>query len=126
MNAYDISKINVIPYFFKRKSWSCSNSSETLEHEQLHFDIMELFSRKIRHDFEIKKSNKQSKIESYFESYKNRFKECSVYQQLYDKETIHGTISLKQLEWEDRITRELKELDAYKYTPYSMIKTSNN
>ncbi len=116
LKSYDISKINIITYFFKTKSWSCSSSLETLEHEQLHFDIMELFSRKMRYDFEIKKNKEETEIESYFQSYEDRFKECSIYQLLYDTETNHGTIVTKQLEWKHKVAKELDELEAYKYT----------
>ena len=43
--------------------------------------------------------------------------QCLKYGQLYDQETEHGTMSLKQLEWQDRVAKELKELDSYKYSP---------
>lgn len=47
-NIYGQIDINPLCYFQKYRSWSKTNDTITLEHEQLHFDIQELYTRKLR------------------------------------------------------------------------------
>jgi predicted secreted Zn-dependent protease len=85
-----------------------------LRHEQLHFDIAELYTRKLRKEFEDSKLNVdtvEKKASSIFDKVD---KECLDYQRVYDKETYHGTIEDKQIEWELKIKDELKALENYK------------
>src|SRR5690348_5350311 len=44
----DQVKYDVAAVFVKNKSWSDAQTKELLAHEQLHFDIAELYARKIR------------------------------------------------------------------------------
>jgi len=111
----EYEKINAIALFFKETSWTITESLGLLKHEQIHFDIAEIYAREIRKCFSEKKENGESDIYSYIQIAKDLGNQCTVYQQLYDEETAHGTIGLKQLEWEKKIAKELKALDAYKY-----------
>ncbi len=111
----ECEKINAIALFFKETSWTISESLGLLKHEQTHFDIAEIYVRKIRKCFSEMKEDEESDIYSYIEIAKDLGSQCTVYQQLYDSETAHGTIGLKQLEWEKKTAKELKALDAYKY-----------
>ncbi|WOD43121.1 hypothetical protein [Hwangdonia lutea] len=113
VDEYD--KINAIALFFKETSWTITESLGLLKHEQIHFDIAEIYARKIRKCFSEKKENGESDIYSYIQIAKGLGNQCTVYQQLYDSETAHGTIGLKQLKWEKKVAKELKELDTYKY-----------
>src|SRR5688500_17461053 len=50
-------KYDVTAFFNRRKSWARDQSPSLLAHEQLHFDIAELYARKIRK--KIKELNDQ-------------------------------------------------------------------
>jgi hypothetical protein len=72
----------------------------------LHFDISELYSRKLRKKLSSQKftratlSSELPKIISEF------FKQRDQFQDLYDSETNHGTIEKKQKRWEEKVNKE--------------------
>lgn len=107
-------KLNsVIPYFIKDESWvllSEKSSLDLLEHEKLHFDIVELFARKMRYEFEISKENNLEKI------YDCNMLILKEFQHRYDRETNHGIIGSEQNCWIEFIKDELKKLDTHKTT----------
>lgn len=115
LKTYDFSKINVFAFFNKKKSWTCSNTKETLQHEQLHFDIMELFARKMRSEFSKEIKKEVVDANSYFDIYQKQFNKCSQYQQLYDIKTEHGNIEKKQLQWNEKTHREMDSLQDFRY-----------
>lgn len=100
-----------LPYFSRNESWSNSDDNYLLKHEQLHFDIEEIFARKMRKKaIELKLKNKilkrsdLNKIYRYFNSQK---KEA---QEKYDIETNHSRINYKQNQWNTKVAKELDEL----------------
>lgn len=99
-------------YFEPSQSWSWKNYryNYVLKHEQLHFDIAELFTRKIRKYF---KEN-AIPIENAVEEYQKFYNQYIDYQQLYDDETHHGTSDLSQKNWEEKIKTELNDLIDFK------------
>jgi len=111
INKYDYKYV-VFPYFYKRFSSTKTDDPNILKHEQVHFDIAELFARKMRK--KLKQLNKKpfdeklynSEIDAIYEGYSN-------YQIKYDKETLHSLITEKQLEWENKIARELQALISF-------------
>ena len=101
--------------FYCEESWWNPDFmlDEVLEHEQLHFDICELFGRKLykevwslRNRDKLNKRNIQ-RLQSEFE------KQYADYQDLYDKETDHSTNGNEQRKWNKKIKRELNELSDY-------------
>jgi hypothetical protein len=103
----------VVPYFKKDKSWvllSEKYSLDLLEHEKLHFDIVELFARKMRYEFEISNENDLEKI------YDCNMLILDEFQDRYDNETNHGIIRSEQNCWIEYVKNELKKLDNYKTT----------
>ncbi|TCK65011.1 hypothetical protein DFQ05_2223 [Winogradskyella wandonensis] len=111
----DYEKINVIPLMYKNTSWSVDESVGLLLHEQLHFDIAELYARKIRKCFEELKKGGENNIYTYIKIANELDFQCTEYQKLYDSETRHGQIGLRQLAWQRKIARELNELMNYSY-----------
>ena len=102
----------VVKCFFKRNSsWTKDNESAyLLAHEQLHFDITELFVRKLRQQLS-KFGSDCEKLNNHIEEYYNRnYKEFVDYQDRYDYETKHSLNTKKQAEWEQKVARELEEL----------------
>ncbi|MBK7883871.1 MAG: DUF922 domain-containing protein [Chitinophagaceae bacterium] len=79
---------NVTCTFNKKRSWTRSNNSTLLQHEQGHFDISELFVRKLRQAFKNYKYNNPATIKSDFKKIATDIRnECSKLDDLYDKET---------------------------------------
>jgi hypothetical protein len=77
-----------------------------LEHEKLHFDIMEIYTRKAE----------DSLNKMIFHSYKEKYNSIDYFleqadsvQEVFDHETDHGTIEEKNSEWSYLIKQELKK-----------------
>ncbi len=102
--------------FYKRQSWTTVNGNDTivLAHEQLHFDIAELFARKIRKGFTELQKNKESKFSSYSQLYNLYWKACREYQMEYDFETNHGRELDLNKQWSIKVKSEMDKLNVYK------------
>ncbi|MDE3183032.1 MAG: hypothetical protein KGM16_06395 [Bacteroidota bacterium] len=110
-NNIDIS-VGVYTFFTKHDSWKKpeAHSSYHLEHEQHHFDITRLGAAKL--EDEIKKAhftvkNYRSLLNSIFDKVYN---EEIAWQKQYDLETQNSKDSVKQLEWNKKISDEIKKL----------------
>lgn len=99
---------------WKKKSWV---NQQVLEHEQKHFDIVELYARKLRKLIKqgtyTSLANVETKADAF---YKIIDKEMDKYHDLYDEETDGSMNGDKQREWQTKIMKEIKVLDAYKET----------
>ncbi len=84
---------------------------ELLRHEQYHFNITELFARKFRKILSQKINI--SEINSTKTGYDFLYVEYVKYQKLYDEDTNHSKNVVKQKEWEEKIDKELAELDKF-------------
>jgi len=109
--------------FIKSKSYITKYSEYILKHEQLHFDICELYARKLRQklaetDFK-KVKNVQQLIQNAYAKVNQEF---GREQEKYDKDTEHGLNAAKQQVWSDDIHRRLKELDAFSGTEINTVK----
>lgn len=100
------------PCFTRKASWVKPDALQDslLLHEQLHFDLCELYGRKFRQrlktlDFSLLQFDAQ--IKSTFESI---WKEYGDAQRMYDAETEHGIIREKQNEWIIKVENELEQL----------------
>lgn len=106
---------DVHSYFDKEKSWSikAKQSSELLEHENLHLLISELHSRLLKKEFTTFKFSEkyQKEISTIFKSIE---KQRSKMQLLYDKETDHSKNIVEQEKWNKYIYDELEKLEKYK------------
>jgi len=113
-----ILEIDVYCYFNRICSWSRKDkhTNLALRHEQMHFDIAEIFARKFRKEIRIcnfKGKNVREKFDKKTEEINTEYLK---YQSLYDIETNYGLNKDKQAEWNDRIARELKESEDYSET----------
>lgn len=106
-------KLTVKAQFYKNHSWTSTQNVFLLEHEQLHFDIAELYARKIRKRFAELKSVEETRFSEYQENYSLLWSQCRNYQRLYDKETESGQNLKVNQEWNQRIFEELEELNTY-------------
>jgi hypothetical protein len=109
-------------FFQKNLSWTVNlQSSYLLAHEQLHFDIAELFAREIRKRLLELNGINHSKFESRVRQiYREVNREHNAFQDLYDKETDHSKNREKQAEWNDKVKRMLEETSAYGTISFSI------
>ncbi len=114
----------IIPVFYKYKSSVLGRNSKLLEHEQIHFDIQEIFSRKIRKRFEILKNCNESEYTHYkiFNNYSDSLKN---YQERYDLDTDHSLVKKKQEFWKAIVAIKLKELDSFSVENLYYVKKVN-
>ena len=111
----DIPKYKLSCYFIKSKSWTITNDKEVLEHEQLHFDISEIFARKIRKAFDSLNLKKCVDTNKYEELYKRLGNESEIYQVKYDNTVYFSDIQQKK--WSIKVNAELERLKKYAYKP---------
>jgi len=95
--------------FDKEESWVNLKAADdhVLRHEQLHFDITELYARKLRAALKRISSGipkPEKVVEKLFDRYSG---ESKSYQDLYDKETDHSRNVKQQAAWEEKVKREL-------------------
>lgn len=108
-------KMTVQAEFDKNHSWSLAKfDTIVLKHERLHFDIAELFARKIRKQFYENKIAKKITYERFWADYKKLWSECSKFQNLFDYETDHGRDKEQNKLWRQLVFEELVKFDNYK------------
>lgn len=108
--------INIRACFIKKESWkkSKSPSNYLLNHEQKHFDITEIYARKLRKTLTDTPFKSETVARKEIPKIiRNNNKELNAFQDLYDKETNHSINKEKQIEWDENINCELKKLNAY-------------
>lgn len=108
------SEVSIGCFFDRKGSWAKDDRTDyLLAHEQLHFDITELFVRKLRKQI-AKLGNDCKKLNDHIEKYYNQnYKEFVAYQNAYDSESNHSLNKEKQAYWEKKVARELEELKSY-------------
>lgn len=101
-------------YFVKYNSWNIVTDSLSLMHEQVHFDIFELYTRKIRKAFDKLNQDKVTDYNTYNNLFQSYFKECSQLHQEYDIDSFDKDTLPK---WINRVAKELEQLKDYEYIP---------
>ena len=98
-------------FFVANKSWMKMHLADEnlLAHEQLHFDITELFARKLRKQLSEMTFTENVKAEIR-KAYQEQHEAKKEYQHLYDEETNHSKRIKQQKEWEIKVAKELEEL----------------
>jgi hypothetical protein len=84
-----------------------------LEHEQLHFNVTELYARKIRKRLKellAKSETSEKEINSLINKL---FEERDEYNEKLDDETSFGTDREKQAEWKKKVDLELNALNLF-------------
>jgi len=108
--------------FIKSKSNIIQTSDYILKHEQLHFDICELYARKLRKmmtetDFK-KVKNIQHEIQTMYNKVNMEF---GKYENKYDEDTNHGENPAKQKVWSDDVAGQMKELDQFSSASVNVV-----
>jgi hypothetical protein len=102
-------EITVFNKFYTEKSWVMGDAKlpEILEHEQGHFDLCELYTRKLRVELEKVDFSKPNARKTMYDVYYQVNAEYEERQQQYEDETTHGTIDKEQKRWTATIGQEL-------------------
>ena len=100
-------------YFIPSRSWVRERSERLLAHEQLHFDIAELYARGARKKISELRQMGVRDVAEYNFAIQKVLEESNDTDRLYDRETIHGAISEKQKRWEREIALELQVLERF-------------
>lgn len=108
-------KIEIAAIFNEERSWKDSKriSDYILLHEQKHFDIAEIFARKLRKEV-AEKIVTSGDYNKYFQAvYRKVSNDYQNFQKSYDRETQHGINEQKQKEYNILISEELNNLKSY-------------
>ena len=99
--------------FSKNKSWGRSKTEYILSHEQGHFDIAEIFARKLNKKMMGYQYNKKNFREELNKIYNDILDEKEIFQTQYDNETDYSRNKDKQADWLKKIEKVLEELKDY-------------
>jgi hypothetical protein len=106
-------KVKVESVFSANESWSKNKKSDRLLfHEQLHFDITEIYARRLRKELKSLK-NACDNSEMINKIADRVFEEWKRQEDLYDQETNHGIDQVKMKIWTEKIAAELKSLENF-------------
>lgn len=93
----------------------------SLQHEQIHFDIAEIYARTLRSKITVLKTKKSKVSDELDVLIKLNGQELNTFQDMYDNETNHGRNKKKQLEWEKIVAADLKAYSLYKNTEVKIL-----
>ena len=95
--------------FSKSQSWGLHKTDYILSHEQGHFDIAEVFARKLNKKMSTYKFNAKTYQKDLQKIYEDVTKEKEDIQNKYDKETNHSIRKEEQAQWLKKIMLLLEE-----------------
>lgn len=110
-----VLKISMTNRFSYNKSWVSADAlqdSGLLKHEQGHFDLNEIYTRKTYQQL------KQIRFTNNFQAEIAKVmtimnKELSKVQQIYERQTLHGLLLANQAKWNENIQATLSALPPY-------------
>lgn len=105
---YDVKAL-----FNRDKSWVRDGSDILLKHERLHFDLAELYARKIRQRIEQLKHDHVKDISVFNAAIRELLDESNEVDIRYDVETLHGAMSRQQKKWNLSVCDELKAMEHF-------------
>lgn len=105
----------IVAQFYRKLSWIGvqSRNAYTLNHEQRHFDITEIFARKLRKAWSEAAINATNYETDGKVLHRLVLADYDRYQDLYDNATRHGMNVVAQQQWDQRIAEELAALETY-------------
>ena len=125
LGKYGIPKVSIKNYFDRDHSWMLVKDPYVLQHEQIHFNISELYARKIRKSADslarknITNLSVYRNMVSFWEQKKQKTNDQ------FDAENDDSFLKIgkeiffkknpKQKEWLDKINLELQKLNIYTY-----------
>jgi len=109
-------KFNIKSIFDPEKSWKKEGVTPyILNHEQVHFDITEYYSRLLRKKLKTRRFKSFDTVErEVMEMFNQTFEEASKMQVKYDHDTQHSQNKKKQTKWNKKIKKMLASLNSFK------------
>jgi hypothetical protein len=104
---------SITAVFYRSESWVRLPKDYALIHEQGHFDITEIFARKLRKRLQAFIPKRGSLGQQLKRLYGEVEAERVTMESLYDTETKHSVNHERQAEWNERIRKELRELEEF-------------
>ncbi len=104
---------SIVAVFYTAESWVHIKSDKGLVHEQGHFDITEIFARKLRkrlREFIPKRGSIGQQLKQLYDDVE---RDRAATENLYDTETKHSADAERQAYWLGKIRDQLKELEEY-------------
>ncbi|HUR66534.1 MAG TPA: DUF922 domain-containing protein [Chitinophagaceae bacterium] len=95
--------------FSKTRSWGLHKTAYILSHEQGHFDIAEVFARKLHKKMSEYRFDRKNYEKDLRKIYQEILDEKEATQNDYDKQTNHSINKEKQAEWLVKIANMLEE-----------------
>lgn len=118
-----VPEIQVFTAFDPNKSWMLLKTPITLEHEQIHFNIAELYARKMRKSIDSLRKLNTVDFQHYKDQINTWKKKYDNYDILFDKDIdariyyVNGKFlsdkNPKQKIWKEKVEKELKMLSDY-------------
>lgn len=103
--------------FSRTKSWGLMKTDYILAHEQGHFDITEIFARKLNEALQHYDFNKKTFKKDINDIYQDIVSQKEAYQKAYDEETDHSRKRKVQYDWLNTIQKLLDETEAFSSYP---------
>ncbi|MBE7174111.1 MAG: DUF922 domain-containing protein [Williamsia sp.] len=100
-------------HFDKSRSWGRVKNNLILAHEQGHFDLSEVYARRLHKALSHYRYRNSSVGDDVNRIYQNVMQELQQRQSLYDTQTDHSRNIRAQQEWLLIIQEELDDLEAY-------------
>jgi hypothetical protein len=109
-------RFDVVAFFSPTDSWvdQADASRLLLQHEQGHFDIGEIYARKMRRRLARSTFDQAHLNQQISAIYDQTFREFKEAQEAYDEVTEHSTRPEAQQEWNRWIAEELRRYEAYR------------
>ena len=103
--------LRVRTYFLPADSWVRPDrrTARLLAHEQLHFDIAELYARRLHQQFDRATFTAQNYAARSRKVFEENWRAYQAYQRQYDAETDHGLKTEAQARWQITVARALAE-----------------
>ena len=111
----DTAILTIIAYMDKNKSWARKKdvTPALLEHEKGHFDLTEVFARKMKKRVLALRTNKRTFIKDVQEVYDKTWEDLQKQHQAYDKETEFSNVEFAQRTWQNYIKEHLVQYHFY-------------
>lgn len=110
-------KYSITCVFDKNSSWGRIKTDYILAHEQAHFDIAEIYARKLYKEMKAYTFNSAKAQQEIPAIYRKTMKELADRQQEYDRESDYSRNKEEQANWLAKIRKELDELKDYANYP---------
>ena len=108
--------LNINAFFIKSQSWRQKDFTDdfVLGHEQTHFNIAEVYCRKLRKKIsQAKYKDTKKAMQEIQKTYNETFAELKAYQKQYDVETKHSINKDEQIKWNKTVEAQLQSLNAF-------------